>query len=197
MNFPPRCSNTPIYGFVAFLLSLGSSDPLVGLWNTTAGGNSVSATPGWGPGNYVPAEPALAAFDTSCGTKYTSFGPCTFPTPVTPFCGLNTGFQVTPLIGPTIIRGFRICTGNDFPERDPMAMTLEGSNQTGSALFLGSSWRLIYNGSTGLATDPGRQQYGVRITFSNNIPYRSYRLLMPLKRANDVALQYSEIELTS
>ena len=104
---------------------------------------------------------------------------------------------MTPLVGPLIIRAFRICTGNDSPPRDPMTITLEGSNQTGSALFLGSSWTLIYNGPTGLATDPGRQTFGVRQTFSNTRAFASYRILMPTKRANDIALQYSEIELTS
>lgn len=186
-----------MFYFVAFLLSLGAGDPLVGLWNTVAGGNSVNATPGWNAGNYVAAEPALAAFDNSCATKYTSFGPCTISSSAGSTCGLNTGFQVTPLVGPIVIRAFRICTGNDNPPRDPMTMTLEGSNQTGSALFLGSSWTLIYSGPTGLATDPGRQSYGVRQTFSNTIAYRSYRILMPTKRANDIAIQYSEIELTS
>ena len=183
--------------FAAFILSLGSSDPLVGLWNTVAGGNSVNATPGWTAGNYVALEPALAAFDNNCNTKYTSFGPCSISATAAASCGLNTGFQVTPLVGATVIRAFRICTGNDAVPRDPMTMTLEGSNQTGSALFQGSSWTSIYSGVTGLATDPGRQSFGVRQTFSNSVAYRSYRILMPTKRGNDIALQYSEIELTS
>ena len=173
------------------------NDTVVGLWKTTAGGNSTLAAPGWSVGNYVAAEPPMNAFDNNCSTKYTSFGICNISTnPGTPTCGIQTGFFVTLRRGPTTMKAFRFCAGNDNPPRDPLTMTLEGSNQTGSALLLGSSWSLIYGGSTGLDTDPGRFNCGITQTFSSNIvAYSSYRILLVSKRASDFTLQYSEVQL--
>ena len=94
------------------------------------------------------------------------------------------------------MKALQFCTGNDYPLRDPLTMTLEGSNQNGSTLFLGSSWSLFYNGTTGLAVDPGRWSRGVTQTFSSNtIAYSSYRILITLKRGVDYAAQYSELDL--
>lgn len=192
-----RNFNWSLIHCLASMLSIGGSDPIVGLWNTTAGQNGTQATPGTAVGNYVASEPPQMVFDNNCGTKYTSFGSCDIGgSTASIHCGLGTGFHVTLLAGPMIVKSFRICTGNDAPPRDPLTMTLEGSNQTGSALFLDSSWRLIYNGSTGLATNPGRQNYGPVQNFaSNTMAYRSYRILITSKRASDSALQYSEIQL--
>jgi hypothetical protein len=183
--------------FLVPVLSIGSNDTIYGIWNTTAGEDSTLETPGWGIGNYVSTEGPPNAFDQNCGTKYTTFGACVFnPSWSSLTCGLNTGFYVIPNQGATILKGLRFCTGNDNPQRDPLTMTLEGSNQTGSALMLGSSWNLIYNGSTGLDVDPSRGSLGVTQTFSNNlIAYLSYRILITSKRAADPALQYSEVQL--
>jgi len=113
-----------------------------------------------------------------------------------PTCGINTGFYVILQRGAVVMEGLQFCTGNDNPPRDPITMTLEGSNQTGSALMLGSSWSLIYNGSCGLDVDPGRESLGQIQTFSNNfIAYSSYRILITSKRGSDYAFQYSEMEL--
>jgi hypothetical protein len=85
-----------------------------------------------------------------------------------------------------------------MPNRDPITITLEGSNATGGvALTLGSSWPLIYNGSTGInsTSAPGRATYVTQQNFSNTIPYASYRLLVTLQRGNDTAVQYSESQI--
>ncbi len=57
-------------------------------------------------------------------------------------------------------------------------MTIEGSNQVLSALTLGSSWALIYNGATGLDSDPSWGSYGSTQTLSNSISYASYQILV-------------------
>jgi hypothetical protein len=54
----------------------------------------------------------------------------------------------------------RFCTSNDLPTCDPLTVTIEGSNQTLS-LTLGSSWTPIFNGSSELDTDPGRETCGI------------------------------------
>ena len=175
---------------------MSSSDPIAGLWNIYAGGDGTAATAGTGTGNYVAVESPTNIFDNSCSTKYTSYGACMnqITTP-TILCGLNTGFHVTVSSGPIILRSFQFCTANDHNERDPLTITLEGSNALGSALFIGSSWSLIYNGSTGLDTDPGRLSFGVVQTFGNSLAYQNYRFLMTSKRAIDEALQYAGIQL--
>lgn len=179
------------------ILSIGANDTLQGIWNTIVGGSSTLATPGTGAGNYVPAEGPPNAFDNNCATKYTSFGSCALnPALNSPICALNTGFYVTLHGSPVVMKSLRYCTGNDFPERDPITMTLEGSNQTGSTLMLGSGWTLIYNGSCGLNVDPGRNSLGQIISFAyNSIAYVSYRILITSKRASDFAVQYGEMNL--
>jgi hypothetical protein len=76
-----------------------------------------------------------------------------------------------------------------------MRITIEGSNQSSSALLFGSSWTLIYNGSSGLDSDPGRYTFGLTQFISNNvISYESYRLLITSKRSLSNAVQYSEVQ---
>lgn len=74
-----------------------------------------------------------------------------------------------------------------------MHMTVEGSNQNLSMLTLGSSWTLLYNGSTGLALDPGRYTYGHTMIFSNSIAYSSYRVLILTTRNLSSGVQYAEV----
>ena len=75
-------------------------------------------------------------------------------------CGTNTGFYITFKNGPFLLRAFRIRPGHYNEARDPSTITIEGSNLADTFLTLGSSWTLIYNGSTGLTTDPGRKMLG-------------------------------------
>ena len=85
------------------------------------------------------SEMPHAAMDNSTSTKYLNFGQIGGP-----------GFVVTPSIkNSTVACAFLFATGNDHPNRGPLTVTLEGSNaSTITALHFGSSWRLIYNGST-------------------------------------------------
>ena len=168
--------------------------PIVGLWSTTLGGNGLQSTTGSSTGDYPSTESPPLCIDGNPSTKYLSFGDCPgSSSPLT--CASNTGFHLTPLIGPTIVRAVQIQTPFDSPDRDPLTMTLEGSNQTGSALFSGSSWISIYSGLTGLAMDPGRSTFGVKQVFSNSIAYTSYRVLMTSKRGSSNSIQYAEIQL--
>lgn len=110
-------------------------------------------------------------------------------------CGVNTGFYLTLQTGAVLLSAMRICTATSLSQRDPMTMTVEGSNQTAATLTLGSSWTLIYNGSTGLTSDPGRGNYGLTQTFSNSISYSSYRILITSVRNFTYTVQYAEVEL--
>ncbi len=111
-------------------------------------------------------------------------------------CGANTGVYLTLERGASYLIAIQFSAANNLPARDPLALTIEGSNQISSALALGSSWTLIYNGSTGLDTDPGRYNDGTVQYIPNNIiSYSSYRLLITSKRSIQNAVQYSEVML--
>jgi len=75
-------------------------------------------------------------------------------------------------------------------------ITIEGSNQLSSLLNYGSSWSLIYNGTSGLDIDPDRYSFGKVIWITNNtIRYSSYRLLVQHKLGEGNFVQYSEFQL--
>lgn len=174
---------------------------VIGLWNTLAGDNSRSSSPSSiyniDLGKYDANETPTNALDRKDNSKYTSFGSCSTVIPVsTAQCGLKTGFHVTISSRPSLLIAFRFRTGNDLPERDPVAITIEGSNHNSSLLTLGPSWTLIYRGSTGLAADPGRHKFGSNeLLFDNRAWFTSYRILVTSKRGLSDAVQYSDVEL--
>lgn len=169
---------------------------IYGLWNTTAGGSSTLSSPGSGTGNYNPNETPQNIFDQNRTTKYTNYGPCNGTSGSFSQCGTNTGFYLTLQRGTSLLTTIRFLTAPSLPERDPMHITVEGSNQPSSALLLGSSWTLIYNGSSGLDADPGRSSFGVTLVIANNIVwYNSYRFLVTSIRNMSNGVQYSEVEM--
>ena len=170
-----------------------------GIWNTTVGGDSIAATSGTtSVGNYYPGETPNNVFDNNTSTKYTNFGACIYAVSSTYSlqCGENTGFYFTSVEGPSLLLSVQFCTGNDNPERDPFTITIEGSNQSPSLLTLGSSWTLIYNGSTGLQSVLSRLSCGaVQPVLNNTVWYSSYRFLVTSKRDVNSGAQYSEVKL--
>lgn len=172
----------------------GDHETYYGIWSTIAGGDSTAASPGSTIGKYYPGEEPHMAFDHVQNTIYTNFGYCNYGESKSE-CGIDTGIYYTPVRGLSSIQSFRFLTASDIPPRDPIAVTLEGSNASSSLLTLGSSWTLIYNGSSGLDTDPGRYSYGIIQYLSNTQWYLSYRILTTSKRSDADAVQYSELEL--
>jgi hypothetical protein len=158
-----------------------SNSPVAG--GSTGGSNGVYSKPSEEP----PYE-----IDNDTNTKYLNFGNESVS-------GIDTGFYITPNVSNTSVAcALLFATGNDAPNRDPITVTLEGSNVSGvSALDLGSSWTLIYNGSTGISptVTPNRTTYVDQQNFSNTIAYAHYRLLTTSKRGNDIATQYSEAQI--
>lgn len=155
----------------------------------------MSATPGMGAGNYWPANSPNNVFDSNWTTTFASYGVGNVST-ITSFGGLNTGVYLTLSGNPFVLKAFRFITTVASSGRDPMQVTIEGSNHVGSALTLGSSWTLIYNGSTGLDINPGRSQPGLQKTLRNNaLPFSSYRFLITERRTNNTCVDYGEIQL--
>lgn len=190
--------------FIAFVLI--SEDPLLRLpstvnayaiWNTTAGQNSLPSTVGLGIGNYYYNQYARNVFDGNWTTAICLNGVGN-ASALTTTAGLNTGVYLTIPGDPFFLKAFRFVTTSSLElNRDPLKLTIEGSNLIGTALTLGSSWTLIYNDTTGLDTNPGRTQPGIRQTLNNNASaFSSYRFLFTQRRgASAYCMEFVEIEL--
>ncbi|CAF1163166.1 unnamed protein product [Adineta ricciae] len=169
-----------------------AGDTIVGLYNTTAGGST-----GGKNGLYSgPSETPIYAIDGSTSTKYFNYGVTGGSNTTANAPGIGTGFYITPSISnASIAVGLLFATANDRPNRDPLSVSLEGTNS--DACDSGSSWTLLYNGSTGInvTSEPDRMTYGIQQNFSNTTPYKSYRLLITSKRGPDDAVQYSEAHI--
>ena len=166
-----------------------------GLWNTTAGRNGSPVTASSGIAQYQSSEGPGKAFDQNSGTKYLLYGSCS-AVANPDYCGINNGLHVSPQQGLTLLLAIQFTTGSDNPDRDPLSITIEGSNATSSALMLGTSWSLVYNGSTGLNVDPGRQNNSLSQCIPHNANwYLSYRLLVTSTRSVSSDVQYSEVKL--
>jgi hypothetical protein len=137
---------------------------------------------------YPGAESPDKVIDGSADTKYLNFGKD------------NSGFIVTPGIGPTTVDSFQITTANDWPERDPAEWLLYGTNDTivsgdnteGDA----ETWTLICGGTMFLPEE--RNTLGQLYQVANqDQPYTSYKMLFPtLKNAGATnSMQIAEIQL--
>lgn len=111
-------------------------------------------------------------------------------------CGQNTGVYVTAHNGSFVLEAFRIASGHLNNVRDPLTITIEGSNQNDTTLTLRSSWTLIYNGTSGLSINPGRLSLDIKQMITNNtLPFSSYRFLVVEKRINESCVEIFEIQL--
>ena len=164
------------------------NDTIVGIFDTSAGSSSNANV-----GNWTSSESPSKTFDNNTNTKYLNFA--AGDTSATG--GLQSGLYVTPRIGRSVATGVQFATANDNYERDPITVTLEGSNNASAQLHLGASWALIYSGSTGInaSVDPGRRTYVPMQNFSNTIAFTNYRLLVTSKRASSYGVQYSEVSI--
>jgi hypothetical protein len=90
----------------------------------------------------------------------------------------------------------QFATGNDVPDRDPLSITVEGSNDPNASAAQGNGFTLLYEGPVGLANDPGRKAWGPVIKFANSTAYKTYRVLVTETRGDSAdAVQYSEVKL--
>lgn len=179
------------------MLITTNNEAAYGLWNTTTGGDGTLSIGGFSQGNYPVGEGPTTLFDGDNTTKYVNFGVCSQTVGgFDPICGVNTGLYLSLQRGPSLLLAFRFMTPNSFPERDPISVTIEGSNRDASELMYGSSWTLIYNGSSGLESTTTRYSYGQVRSLPNGTQwYSSYRLLTQLKRTTGNFVQMAAWEL--
>jgi lysophospholipase L1-like esterase len=109
--------------------------------------------------------------------------------------GVDTGLLITPKMGASVVTGIQFYTGNDMPGRDPISITLEGSNDSAASRAGCKNFTLIYEGKSGLDADPDRGNAGLQINFPNDAAYKTYRLLITKTRATTAATQYGEVIL--
>ena len=178
------------------LVQIPSTINASAVWNTTAGQDSVPATPGWVSGNYWYEHSPNNVFDGNWSTPFCSYGEGNSASN-TYVGGINTGVYLTLPGGPIVLEGFRFISFASNPSQfDPKSVTIEGSNQLGAALTLGSSWTLIYNGTTGLDPRPPNQQEGVKQSLpKNELAFSSYRFLMTQNRSPTTCITYTDLEL--
>jgi hypothetical protein len=141
------------------------------------------------------AEVVSNAIDNTTG-KYLNYG--TSGTTAAPFVG-PVGFVVTPAMGATLVNAYRVYTANDTPARDPLTVTLEGSNNGGTSYTLITSNTLalpVERNAAGLALDPATQPLQ-EVHFSNTKTYTSYRFIVYHVKSDASAnsMQLGEVEL--
>jgi hypothetical protein len=112
----------------------------------------------------------------------------------------TTGFRVTPSLNAMVVTGMTFTTGNDAPERDPVAFEIYGSN---GALDDDGSYVLIASGDIvdfgQVDPWPRNTKNATPVTFANAVAYAHYKVLFTALRvpANGCCMQISEVELLS
>ena len=162
------------------------------LANTVAGGDATLAAAGnlLGSNQYssTTGNPWHDITDGATNTKWIQVGPGGWGGTYDD----KGGFYFT-LPAAAKLQGIQFFTEDSAPSRSPLTMTIEGSTATGTALMLGSSWTLVYSGDAGLANTPNNSA-GVRVNFTNNSVYTSYRVLFPsMVDANVNSVQLADI----
>ncbi|MEO8428974.1 MAG: LamG-like jellyroll fold domain-containing protein, partial [Verrucomicrobiota bacterium] len=106
-----------------------------------------------------------------------------------------SGFVVTPSIGDTLVTALSMQSANDGPERDPKAITLEGSNDDVVTNFTDGTWSMITT-ITNVPTFTARFQTQTFV-FQNYTPYKHYRWIVTetATTPNGCCMQIAEVGL--
>ncbi|MGE3308436.1 MAG: MBG domain-containing protein [Limisphaerales bacterium] len=129
-------------------------------------------------------EDVSLAIDGTPLTKYLNFG------------RINSGFIVTPRVGPTVVTGFTMTTANDLDARDPVQWELSGTDDAITTPNHGQGtserWTPIASGTLSLPS--ARGEAGDPVTFANTVPYLSYRFVVFTVKGPSNSMQFSEIQ---
>src|SRR2546421_1459759 len=120
-----------------------------------------------------PGDPIVPSSNNSPGSEAVANAIDNTPNKYLNFDGANsaipTGFTVTPSVGLTVVQCITLTSANDAPDRDPTSYTLAGSED-------GTNFTLIASGSVPVFTTRFKR---IAIRFTNDTPYRVYRVLFP------------------
>ncbi len=130
-------------------------------------GDAIIAIDAGGNSSYPAEESPANAIDGTLD-KYLNFGE------------INSGFIVTPALGPSFVESFQIITADDFQERDPSTWELFGTNDliasADNSTGTSETWTLIDTGT--LALPSARNTYApLQSIDGSTIPYSSYRII--------------------
>jgi len=134
-----------------------------------------------------PGDPIVATSNNSPGSEAVANAIDNAPTKYLNFDKVNTGFTVTPSVGPTLVSGITLTSANDAPDRDPASYRLEGSLD-GVSFFEIASGAVPPFGTTRFLKN--------YIFFPNARAFLAYRLIFPTTAGNSTCcMQVSEVEL--
>jgi hypothetical protein len=139
-----------------------------------------------GPDSSYPGhENPASAIDDNIDTKYLNFG------------RENSGFIVTPSIGPSTLDSFQITTANDSPERDPVVWMIYGTNDpvisANNSDGAEEAWTLICGGTIELPDE--RNTLGPVYTICNQAEaYTSYKMVFESVKGAANSMQIAEIQ---
>jgi hypothetical protein len=151
----------------------------------TGAGDTVQGVPN--DADWPAGEAPDFVIDDNPGTKFLHFK---WPTE-------TTGFQVTPLVGATIVTGMTLTSADDAAPRDPVTFELHGSNAS-----IDGPYTLIASGDIVDFAQADAWPRGTKtespITFANEVAYTHYQVLFPTIRNPGTAnsMQIAEVELT-
>ena len=181
-------NSKPISLAFAFLMVLITA-PAFGA-DILAPGDFIIAVDADGNSSSPDGEPVAEAIDgitEGDNQKYLNFGE------------VNSGFIVTPSIGPSIVQSMQMTTANDSAERDPVAWILYGTNDAIASADnsdgTGENWTPIDSGFANLPDD--RDTLGPMLTVSGQAEaYTSYKLQFHSVKNADAAnsMQIAEVQ---
>lgn len=178
----------------ACVLSTSASAALLTLDDVTLPGDPITVVngvndsdPNFGP---PPAAEGVDKAIDNTTTKYLNF------------LDYGSGFVVTPSRGVSVVRGIRLYSANDAPERDPSSFLLEGAASPNGpfTVIYGSNITLPGGGDNrnpgGQALNPDTQDFAA-VLFANSTQYATYRVTFPTLRDGSAAnaMQIGEVEL--
>ena len=113
----------------------------------------------------------------------------------------TSGFVVTPSVGSTVIQGVAMQSANDAADRDPKAITIEGSNDDVADWTTGT-WTLIYKNDDIAswatvfgATDAENRYKTQTFLFDNFVPYKHYRwTVVKTQGPSTCCMQIAEVQ---
>ena len=152
---------------------------------------STPATPSWPsarsfPNSSTPGNEGVEkVIDGLSSTKYLNFGE------------ERSGFIVTPVGGPKVVKTLELTTANDAPDRDPAMWTLYGTNDpivtTQHGLGTAENWTAVDTGSVAL---PATRFAKTWLPVNGVAAYSSYKLVFDTVKnaAGANSMQIAEVQ---
>jgi len=133
-----------------------------------------------------PGDPIVATSNNSPGSEGVANAINNTDSKYLNFDRIDTGFTVSPTVGPTLVTGLTLKSANDAPDRDPATYRLEGSLD-------GVEFFEISSGSVPAFPTRFFKNY---IFFPNSRAFLAYRLIFPVTTGpSTCCMQIAEVEL--